>query len=52
MERQGRPSGPARPDRHSPDRSIIADRLFRFYDRCATSGLPELERLATTIETR
>ncbi|MGW5163353.1 ISL3 family transposase, partial [Nonomuraea wenchangensis] len=32
-------------------RTVIADRLFRFYDRCAASGLPELERLATTIET-
>ncbi|SDL76896.1 Transposase [Nonomuraea jiangxiensis] len=37
--------------RTHPDRSVIADRLFRFYDRCAASGLPELERLATTIET-
>jgi transposase len=34
-----------------PDRTVIADRLFRFYDRCSASGLPELERLATTIET-
>lgn len=30
---------------------MIAERLFRFYDRCAASGLPELERQATTIET-
>ncbi|MFI9838201.1 transposase [Nonomuraea sp. NPDC051941] len=30
----------------------MAERLFRFYDRCAVSGLPELERLATAIETR
>ncbi|WP_219539950.1 ISL3 family transposase [Nonomuraea guangzhouensis] len=37
--------------RTHPDRSVIAHRLFRFYDRCATSGLPELHRLATTIET-
>ena len=37
--------------RTHPDRSVIADRLFRFYDRCAASGLPELERLAGTIET-
>ncbi|MDA0643106.1 ISL3 family transposase [Nonomuraea ferruginea] len=37
--------------RTRPDRTVIADRLFRFYDRCAASGLPELERLATTIET-
>jgi transposase len=37
--------------RAHPDRSVIADRLFRFYDRCAASSLPQLERLATTIET-
>ncbi|MEU4235677.1 ISL3 family transposase [Nonomuraea sp. NPDC026600] len=37
--------------RTHPDRSVIADRLFRFYDLCAASGLPELERLAGTIET-
>jgi transposase len=37
--------------RTHPDRTVIADRLFRFYDRCAASGLPELERLATTVET-
>ncbi|MFG1697698.1 transposase [Nonomuraea fastidiosa] len=37
--------------RTHPDRHVIADRLFRFYDRCAASGLPELHRLATTIET-
>ena len=36
--------------RAHPDRTVIADRLFRFYDRCAASGLPELERLAGTIE--
>ena len=30
---------------------MVADRLFRFYDRCAASGLPEPERLAATIET-
>jgi transposase len=37
--------------RTRPDRTLIADRLFRFYDRCAASGLAELERLATTVET-
>ncbi|MGP3966041.1 ISL3 family transposase [Nonomuraea sp. 3N208] len=37
--------------RTHPDRTVIAGRLFRFYDRCAASGLPELERLASTIET-
>ncbi|TMR89304.1 ISL3 family transposase [Nonomuraea basaltis] len=37
--------------RTHPDRTVIAERLFRFYDRCAASGLPELHRLATTIET-
>lgn len=30
-----------------PDRHVIADRLFRFYDRRASSELPGLERLAT-----
>ncbi|MFI7643869.1 transposase [Nonomuraea sp. NPDC049400] len=25
--------------------------LFRFYDRCASSGLPKFERLADTVET-
>ncbi|TQS02560.1 transposase, partial [Microbispora hainanensis] len=37
--------------RTHPDRSVVAGRLFRFYDRCAASGLPELERLASTVET-
>lgn len=37
--------------RTHPDRTLIADRLFRFYDRCAASGLPEIERLASTVET-
>ena len=37
--------------RTHPDRSVVADRLYRFYSRCAQAGLPELERLATTIET-
>lgn len=37
--------------RTPPDRHVIADRLFRFYDRCAASDLPELERLATTVQT-
>jgi transposase len=34
-----------------PDRTTIAHRLFRFYESCADSGLPELERLATTVQT-
>lgn len=37
--------------RTQPERHVIADRLFRFYDRCASSGLAELERLAGTAET-
>jgi transposase len=37
--------------RTQPDRALIAKRLHRFYTRCAEAGLPELERLATTIET-
>ena len=34
-----------------PDRSVISHRLYRFYTRCADAGVPELERLAATIET-
>jgi transposase len=37
--------------RTNPNREDIADLLYRFYRRCAESGLPELERLATTVET-
>ncbi|WP_433351483.1 ISL3 family transposase [Microtetraspora malaysiensis] len=37
--------------RAHPARTVVADRLFRFYDRCAASGLPELQRLASTVET-
>jgi len=37
--------------RTHPDRALIANRLHRFYTRCADSGLPELHRLATTVET-
>ena len=33
-----------------PDRHRISQRLFAFYDWCAQTGLPELHRLATTIE--
>ncbi|GGO21588.1 hypothetical protein GCM10011574_49130 [Microbispora bryophytorum] len=28
------------PARTPPDRHVIVDRLFRFYDRCAASGQP------------
>jgi len=34
-----------------PDRSVISHRLYRFYTWCADTGIPELERLATTIST-
>jgi transposase len=34
-----------------PARTTIAHRLFRFYESCAASGLPELERLAGTVNT-
>ncbi len=34
-----------------PDRTTIAHRLTRFYTWCADAGIPELERLATTIST-
>jgi transposase len=37
--------------RTQPVRSVIADRLTRFYLRCADSGIPEVERLASTIST-
>ncbi len=36
--------------RTGPDRHRIAQRLFAFYNWCAQAGLPELKRLATTIE--
>ncbi|WP_255500012.1 transposase [Micromonospora sp. Llam0] len=36
--------------RTHPDRENVARLLHRFYQRCADSGLPELARLATTIE--
>lgn len=36
--------------RTHPDRAQVR-RLHRFYSRCASSGLPELERLAATVET-
>jgi transposase len=36
--------------RTHPGRRAIAERLHRFYTRCAEAGLPELERLATTVE--
>jgi transposase len=35
--------------RTHPDRAMIWPRLSRFYERCAASGLPELERLASTV---
>jgi transposase len=37
--------------RTEPNREDVADLLYRFYRRCAESGLPELERLATTVQT-
>jgi transposase len=37
--------------RTAPTPSIISNRLTRFYTRCADSGLPELERLASTVST-
>jgi transposase len=36
---------------HHPARTTIAHRLFRFYESCAASGLPEPERLAGTVNT-
>src|SRR5690606_3676177 len=37
--------------RTDPDRERVAVLLDRFYRRCANTDLPELHRLATTIET-
>jgi hypothetical protein len=36
--------------RTNPNREHVARLLHRFYQRCADSGLPELARLATTIQ--
>lgn len=36
--------------RTHPDRERIARLLYRFYHRCAHADVPELERLATTVE--
>ncbi|MFE7245655.1 ISL3 family transposase [Streptomyces sp. NPDC057580] len=37
--------------RTRPDREQVRDVLYRFYRRCADADLPELQRLATTVET-
>jgi transposase len=37
--------------RTHPDRRDVFDLLYQFYQRCGESGLPELERLATTVQT-
>jgi transposase len=37
--------------RTHPHRDDVADRLYRFYHRCAQANLPELQRLATTVQT-
>jgi transposase len=37
--------------RTHPDREAIRNLLHRFYQRCADAELPELERLASTVET-
>jgi transposase len=37
--------------RTHPSREDIRDLLHRFYQRCADTDLPELHRLATTVET-
>jgi hypothetical protein len=34
-----------------PDQEQVRELLYRFYRRCADADLPELERLATTVET-
>ncbi|MBT0774128.1 ISL3 family transposase [Kineosporia sp. J2-2] len=42
---------PAGTARAVPDRTLIGQRLRRFYTWCADAGIPELTRLATTINT-
>jgi transposase len=37
--------------RTHPNREDIRDLLHQFYQRCADAGLPELQRLATTVQT-
>ncbi len=37
--------------RTEPDRERVAALLYRFYRRCANADLPELARLATTVQT-
>jgi hypothetical protein len=37
--------------RSYPSRGQIVEALCQFYTRCGQSGLPELERLATTVQT-
>ncbi|MFF8023305.1 transposase [Streptomyces sp. NPDC007896] len=37
--------------RTRPDRERVRDLLYRFYRRCADADLPELQRLATSVET-
>jgi hypothetical protein len=37
--------------RTRPDREQVRDLLYRFYRRCADADLPELPRLAATVET-
>jgi len=37
--------------RTHPTRHQISQRLWRFYAVCADSGVPEIERLATTVQT-
>jgi len=37
--------------RTQPNREQVRDLLHRFYQRCADADLPELQRLATTVET-
>ncbi|MCD5317284.1 transposase [Kineosporia babensis] len=45
------PSGPPDSGHAVPDRSRISQRLTKFYTWCADANIPELDRLATTIDT-
>ncbi len=51
MARQGEPLDLLALARTHPNREQIRDLLHRFYQRCADADLPELQRLAATVET-
>ncbi len=50
MDRQGRAAALLTTARTRGQRSDVAHRLTRFYSWCARSDIPELERLAATVD--